>query len=147
MKNPFARSVRDPAPPAEPVLSLRQQRDREENERFMQKVYAAQGQQDPFVQPPEAPVTAPAAGAAGAATAATAVPATPRPVAVVPATPTVPVAETAPPPASAPVSPAVVELLGIARELLQGREDVESRVVRVLIGRALELLPDERAGH
>jgi hypothetical protein len=36
---------------------------------------------------------------------------------------------------------AALELLEIARQLLEGREDVESRVARQLIARALELLP------
>jgi hypothetical protein len=61
MRNPFALPAREPGAEQEPILSAKQRRDRDDNERFMQ--------------------------------------------------------------------------------LLDGREDVESRVVRVLIGRALELLP------
>jgi hypothetical protein len=102
MKNPFGRAAREPDTTQEPVLDIKGQRDREDNERFMQQLYAN---------------TAPRPGQSAQA----------QPGLV--------------PPATAPTPTAAIELLEIARELLQGRDDVESKVVRVLIGRALELLP------
>jgi hypothetical protein len=102
MKNPFGRAARESAAEQEPSLSPKQLRDRDENERFMQQLYA--GQRAEAAPEPEPPAS--------------------------------------PPPAAVPPSTAAaVELLDIARQLLEGREDVESRVVRVLVGRALELLP------
>lgn len=107
MKNPFGRAAREAAAEQEPSLSPRELRARDENERFMQQLYAGQGPRPEGAfeaEPPPAAVPPPAA--------------------------------TVPPPTAA-----AVELLDIARQLLEGREDVESRVVRVLVGRALELLP------
>lgn len=107
MKNPFGRAAREPEMPREPVLDSKLQREREDNERFLQQVYAnappgSGRQQKPAFE--SVPLSA-----------AIAVP--------------------------VPTSTAAIELLDVARELLQGREDVESKVVRVLIGRAIDLLP------
>jgi hypothetical protein len=120
MKNIFGRAGREPPVAQEPVLTPRQQREREENERFMQQLYAghARPEPEPYPEPMPAPQAAPAPPVAASAPAASA-------------------------PAAATAPPAAVELLDIARQLLEGRDDVESRVVRVLIGRALELMPRE----
>jgi hypothetical protein len=120
MKNPFGRAWHEPAVAQEPALKPRQLQEREENERFMQHRYAGHSvgeAPEPYPEP---------------------MPAAPAPPAPAPATAAEPVA-----PAAVAAPPAAVELLDIARQLLDGRDDVESRVLRVLIGRALELMPRE----
>ena len=104
MKNPFGRAPREADTSQEPVLDAKLQREREDNERFLQQLYAN---------------------------------AAPRP-----GHPAHAVSKPEHAPAPSPPPTAAIELLDVARELLQGRDDVESRVVRVLIARALELLSE-----
>lgn len=150
MKNLFSRQRREPVATREPVLESRRLQEREENERFLRQLYA---NQDPHAAAAEAaPDAAPDAFGA-------------RPFGVeAAATQDVPAeaqAEPAPPAAAQQCVPAsadtqetdregtraALELLDVARQLLEGRDDVESRVARQLVARALELIPPVGAGR
>jgi len=136
MKNLFSRNRREPSTTQEPVLESRRLQEREENDRFLRQLYA---NSDP--EPGEAPAgPGPSVAEASLPGAATAGPRDD------PAAPAVPQArgETGgadPHEAAQDGTQAALELLDVARQLLEGRDDVESRVARRLVARALELIP------
>jgi len=136
MKNLFSRNRREPSPTQEPVLESRRLQEREENDRFLRQLYA---NQDPDAGATLADSDPSGAGAAQPGDA-------PRGAQAEAAAPAVPQApgeagETHAHDDAADGTRAALELLEVARQLLEGRDDVESRVARQLVARALELIP------
>ncbi|HYF57491.1 MAG TPA: hypothetical protein VEA81_00890 [Burkholderiaceae bacterium] len=152
MKNPFSRSGRDAPPDQDPLAAARREREREENERFMHQLYAGAPPQRPDLGDSRSRGGDPSlglhagAGFDGGLGDASGPNRTPRPgmahpdpmAAAAMRRGAMPTAAASSQTADAPL--AAVELLDIAHRLLEGRDDVESRVTRMLVGRALDLM-------
>jgi len=151
MKNFFSRNRREPSATHEPVLESQRLQEREENDRFLRQLYGDQGPRpgvnSPDPEPDPAPADAvqrgdlaPAGQIAAASPDDGAVPPVLQPGAESRHADDAEVSREG--------TRAALELLDVARQLLEGRDDVESRVARQLVARAIELIPapGERRG-
>ena len=149
MKNFFSRNRREPSATHEPVLESQRLQEREENDRFLRQLYGDQGPRAGVTSPDSDSAPADAAQRGDPAPAGQVAAASPGDGAVPPVLQ--PGAESRhadDAEASREGTRAALELLDVARQLLEGRDDVESRVARQLVARAIELIPapGERRG-